>query len=256
MDKLDEIEGVNEDAGFLLYCFRLVWLFFEQVLLMCQKHVGQKQRNGRQFWKDSIMIQFFLLSFVTWILFMSSQPVQKTDFYGKIQLPPLSTTGPTGIFDQNAVGNSVNTFVSKRLFYTPSNHAGVQSLVHALTTKYPNIDAVGAASYDEILNLYQENLFDTWAAIVFELDDAQTSSDKLVPTQSSPTTVSYSILVNPINWAQGYTTGNFTDGIYNKASTSADLFWSSGYMTLQNFVGTYLATQYDGVSADYTVRLQ
>lgn len=36
-------------------------LFVEQVALMCLKHVNQKIRNGRQWWKDTIMIQFFLL---------------------------------------------------------------------------------------------------------------------------------------------------------------------------------------------------
>ena len=35
--------------------------------------------------------------------------------------------------------------------------------------------------------------------------------------------------------------------VYNDhGGTEADFFWSSGYLTLQNFVDTYLVQQYDG----------
>jgi hypothetical protein len=45
-------------SGFVQY----VTLFVEQVALMSLKHVSQKARNGRQWWKDTIMIQLFLLT--------------------------------------------------------------------------------------------------------------------------------------------------------------------------------------------------
>ena len=35
--------------------------------------------------------------------------------------------------------------------------------------------------------------------------------------------------------------------VYNDhGGTEADFYWSSGYLTLQNFVDNYLAQQYDG----------
>ena len=37
-------------------------LFVEQVVLLSLKSVSQKARNGRQFWKDTVFIQFFMLA--------------------------------------------------------------------------------------------------------------------------------------------------------------------------------------------------
>ena len=48
--------------------FQYVILFFEQVIILCQKHISQKQRNGRQFMKDTFMVQFFFLLFISFIL--------------------------------------------------------------------------------------------------------------------------------------------------------------------------------------------
>ncbi len=248
---LDEEDNVNP----VIYFFRLIFLFFEQVLILCQKHVSQKQRNGRQFWKDTIMIQFFTLLFVFYILTSASTPMSDSDVYSKFKLPPLSDSKPYGIFNQESEGNNQYTIISKRLYYSPNNHAGIQSLIDALVLKYPNVEPVGAASYDDILTLYQENLFDTWAALVFILDSQQVSTGKLIPDETTQTVVQYGIFVNPTNWGSAYTYANYTSYIYNKQSCDADLFWSTGYMTLQNFVGTYLTTQYSGVSTDYEVTL-
>jgi hypothetical protein len=44
---------------------KYAWLFVEQIALMSLKHISQKQRNGRQWWKDTIMIQLFLLLYVS-----------------------------------------------------------------------------------------------------------------------------------------------------------------------------------------------
>jgi hypothetical protein len=243
----------EEDVHPAVYFFRMFYLFLEQVLIMCQKHVSQKQRKGRQFWKDTVMIQIFLLLFVCYVLFTSSIQLPDSSVYEKLELPPLSTAKPYGIFNLDSVGNEAASFTSKRLYYTPNNHAGVQTLIDALVAKYPSVQPVGAASYDEILQMYQQNLFDTWAALVFNLNPEQVSTQKLIPNENTTATVQYGIFVNPNNWGDGYTTGNFTTDVYNKLSCDADLFWSSGYMTLQNFIGTYLASQYKDVSTDFEV---
>ncbi len=233
--------------------FPFLLLLFEQVLLMCTKHCNQKQRNGRQFWKETFMIQFFTLSFTTGILYLSSQPIASTSYYGLLSLPPLSEKGPTAVFNQTAVGNTISTVVSRRLYYAPNTHPGVNQLIDSLTTQYPDIDAVGTANYEEVLTLYQENLFDTWIVLLFTLDDAQLSSGSLIPSENTTNTVSYSILVNPTNWGASYPTYNYTMNIYNKLSTDSDLFWNTGYLTLQNYIATYLSKQYSNVESDFKV---
>jgi hypothetical protein len=222
---------------------------------VCQKHISQKQRNGRQFWKDTIMIQFFVLAFITYILYSASALFPSPYTYDLTTLPPLSSQEPWGIFGRNSEGNVADTLISKRLYYCPDNHAGVQDLINALVAKYPEIDAIGVADPQAVNDLYEANLFDTWASLQFTLSTEQQSSGKLILSQSTPTVVSYTILNNPSTYrGLPFSTDNYTDDVYNKQQAAADLFWSSGYLTLQNFVATYLAQQYDGtVAPDYTV---
>ena len=198
----------EEDIHPIVSMFRLIFLFFEQVLILCQKHVSQKQRNGRQFWKDTIMIQFFTLLFVYYILSNASTPTPDSEVYNKFQLPPLSDSKPYGIFNADSKGNNQYTIISKRLYYSPNNHEGIQSMIDALVLKYPDVKPIGAADYDEILILYQENLFDSWAALVFNLNDEQITTQKLIPDETTQTTVQYGIYINPINWGNGYIYSN------------------------------------------------
>ncbi|RYG68763.1 hypothetical protein EON64_04450, partial [archaeon] len=240
---------VLEDLG------RYAFLFCEQVLLMCQKHVSQKQRNGRQFWKDGFLTQLFVLAFLTYIIYGASYIPASPHTYDLSILPPLSDQTPWGVFGQDSKGNSLASVLSKRLYYCPQNHTGVDALISSLVAKYPQIEPVGADDPDGIKQLFEENLFDTWASMQFTLNSDQLSTGLLVTSQTNPSTVSYSILISPNIYQLNLATDNTTDtdDLYNLQQAQADLFWSSGYMTLQNFVATYLATQYTTVDPDYTV---
>jgi ATP-binding cassette subfamily A (ABC1) protein 3 len=238
-------------ADFFQYCY----LFCEQVGLVCLKNFSQKQRNGRQFWKDTVCIQFFTLSFVAYILYANTWTTDTPHPYSLTILPPLSSAKPWGIFNQNSNGNNDDTTISKRLYYSPNDHLGVQALIDALVAKYPSIEPVGAADMNGVNDLYESNLFDTWASLQFTLTTDQITTQKLVTSQTNPSVVSYTILNNPSTYGNSpLSTDNTTDKVYNDAQAAADLFWSSGYFTLQNFVATYLAQQYNNtVPSDYTI---
>jgi hypothetical protein len=220
---------------------------------MCQKHFTQKQRNGRQFLKDSVMIQFFILAFSGYILYSASTQYPSPYTYDLFELPPLSKAASNGVFNPSGPGNEATYQLSERLYYSPNNHAGVQALMNALTKKYPDVVTVGAADNAGINNLYETNLFDTWAAIQFDLSEEQLSSGTFITSQNAPTTVSYSITINPTIWGNGLPNYNFSDNVYNQEAAPPDIFWASGYFTLQNFVDTYLAQQYDVVSPNFNV---
>lgn len=221
---------------------------------MCQKNWSQKQRNGRSFLKDSVMIQIFFLGFTALILYLASTIYESPHAYQRLALPPLSKSG-NGIFSTSAPGNEPYYTISQRLYYAPNNHDGVNALISALTTKYPDVVAVGAANIDGITALYQSNLFDTWASLQFFLSEEQASNGSFIIDQTTQTTVGYSISINPNTWQNPLPDYNFTTDIYNKQVGPADLFWSTGYFTLQNFIDTYLAQQYNIVPDDFTVSL-
>lgn len=233
---------------------KLFLIFIDQVFIMFRKHVSQKQRNGRQFWKESLLIQFFALSFISYIIFTASKSWHdSSENYSLAPLPPLSTTKPWGIFNEDSNGNDGSSSLSKRLYYSPNNHDGVNNLMASLVAKYPDIQSIGMANQDDVNDDFTKNMFDTWAYIQFSLTEEQQSSGLLIPSQTSATTVSYNILMNQYGTLPDDT---YTDNVYNEMQASADLFWSSGYLTLQNFVATYLAQRYDNlVSTNYTVRL-
>jgi hypothetical protein len=235
------------------YHFQLVIVFLEQVYLLLQKNISQKQRNGRQFLKDSVMIQFLTISFVAYILLSNATSSPSADVYSYFSLPPLSTNGEWGVFNQNGNGNTVDTIISKRLYYAPVNHPGVEDLINALTTVYPDIVAVGAPNENGISNLYEANLFDTWSSLEFFLSADQLASGKLITSETVATAVNYEIAINPVNWGSGLSTSNYSLSVYNDQSCEADIYWSSGYMTLQNFIATYLARNYSTVNPAFTV---
>lgn len=244
----------NETLGSkMVYYLKLFVVFLEQVYLLLRKNISQKQRNGRQFWKDSVMIQFFIMSFVAYILYSNVAIFPSADEYGYFRLPPLSESEPWGIFNTGSNGNTVNTIISKRLYYSPDNHAGVNALISALVKTYPDIEAISAPDDTGINSLYEANLFDTWASIEFFLTPDQIETGKLVTNQTIASKVSYQIAVNPVNYGYALSTSNFSDNVYNDLACEADIYWSSGYLTLQNFIATYLAKQYDFVNPGFEV---
>ena len=139
------------------------------------------------------------------------------------------------------------------MYYSPNNHPGVQALIDSLVSTYPDIDAVGALDNDGINHLYQQNLFDSWASIQFTLNSDQVSTGKLITSESTPSLVQYQIAIAPINYGGPLPAYNYTDSVYNDQSSEADIYWTSGYMTLQNFIATYLAKNYSFVDPNFSV---
>lgn len=232
-------------------------LFVEQVVLLSLKSVSQKARNGRQFWKDTVFIQFFMLAFTVYILYSSTTVYPSPKVYQYHSLPPLTDSKPWGIFSPDAHGNLPDggTLISQRLYFCPDNHPAVNDLITALVAKYPKIKAIGVANPNKVNDLYSENLFDSWASLQFDLTQEQIDSGSFVSNQTGTTDVNYAILINPINWGVGLSTDDYTQtsDVYNDLSCAPDLFWSSGYMTLQNYIATYLAKQYTSTPADFSV---
>jgi hypothetical protein len=237
------------DTGVLLY------LFVDQVLIMAKKIVSQKMRKSRQFWKETVILQIIILGLLSYLFVRFSAYFPYEDVYQKHSLPPLSTRKPWGIFSQSSKGNNPDTIISKRLLYSPSGHAGVEAMIDALKEKYPQVVTEATADYDAMLDVYQTNLFDTWAYLKFDLTPEQLQADSFITDQNTPSTVAYGIFISPTVWDPNkLPVQNFSTTIYNEEASPGDLFWASGYMTLQNFVDVYLARTYDSVSADFTVR--
>jgi hypothetical protein len=111
----------------------------------------------------------------------------------------LISQGEWGIFqsDENE-GIDVPMFVySKRLYYSPSNHAGVNELMGNFSELYPQVDVVAKKSTHDISLDYESNLFDTWASVEFELSDDQIASGLLIPSTATLSTVNYEIRICP-----------------------------------------------------------
>ena len=223
-----------------------VYLFVEQVVLMTRKNINQKQRQGRTFLKETIFIPFFVLAFTGFLFFQVNNYYPSRRIYQFHSLPPLSSSNPWGIFSDSANQNAWYRFISSsNLYYTPNNHAGVTALVGALKEKYPSVSLIGVSDMNELLDQYTENLFNTWAALQFNLTADQIATGLLVPSDQSEATVDFTVLLSPQQ--QSLPMQFFVDStsVLNTEAALADAWWTSGYMTLQNFVSTYLAQQYN-----------
>lgn len=208
---------------------------------------------GRQFWKETVLIQVVILGFIGYTLTAFSSIDTLKDIYDKHALPPLSAARPWGIFNQKSNGNDQYTIITKRMVYCPNDHAGVQDLMDALVEKYPDLTVEGFATKEDIVSNYQTDLFDTYAALQFTLTDEQIASGTFITSQTEESKVTYDILISPAIWEDKLPAYNYTDFVFNKEGSSSDLYWSMGYLTIQNFVAVYLAKNYDNVPADYTV---
>lgn len=232
------------------------FLYAEQIITMLKKCVGQRRRAGRSFLRETAMRQFFFLGFIDlllYILITSTAPPLNTT-YQKHALPPLSTKGKWAMFDSNStlIAGSNQYYSAVDLYYSPNNHAGVTNLMNALKAEYPSVNIIGAVNPSDVQSLYQGNLFNTLGALQFNLTSEQVQTGKLVTSQTLPSTVFYTILINPI--IQTLPTDNIDYSVLNDWPCLADTWWRSGYMTIQNFVGTYLAQQYDFVPSNYEVK--
>jgi hypothetical protein len=116
-------------------------LFCEQVYIMCWKNLHQKRLAGRTSLKE-ILTPLGLIGFWIYIMVMSSLPQTYPDaVYVTRDLPPLSSKGLWGIFrstDDDGNAQQVPDVIdSKRLYYSPNTHDGVNDLVcnlHCITS--------------------------------------------------------------------------------------------------------------------------
>jgi ATP-binding cassette subfamily A (ABC1) protein 3 len=231
---------------------QVTWLWAEQIFLMSRKHINQKQRKGRDFLKETIMIPFFILAFMGYLFYNINMVYNTPDVYSLHGLPPLSATATWGIFNPLAKQNNDNFYIEgKNLLFSPSNHAGVNDLINALTTLYPDVTSIPCESPEDVHDQYRTNMFTTWAAIEFNLSDAQLATGLLIPDEDANTVVDYTIFINANDAI--LPNDQYDDSVYNSEQSGADLWWASGYMTLQNFVSTYLARQYSNVSPTFQV---
>ena len=105
----------------------------------------------------------------------SNNPISYADpTYSLRNLPPLSSKGQYGIFQDDDDATDVSMFVyTKLLLYSPNNHQGVNELMDQLAFAYPQIEIRGKKTSDDLETEYQANLFTTWGALEFELNDDQ-----------------------------------------------------------------------------------
>jgi hypothetical protein len=221
---------------------KTVLLAYEQTWILSFKHLSQKRRGGRTTLKEVVVTPFFLFLF-TGILMLVANTITFPDAsYVLHQLPSLSfDTYSDGIFNGDSPSNNDDYlgYVSNtRIYYSPSNNEGVNDVMNWLKELYPSINLVPMATPEDIENSYVENLFNTWAAIEFTLDDAQTDTGKLV-FPGKLNTVNYNIRISPLVSVLPDNPGTYE--VYNDMSAAADSWSSSGYLTLQNNINTYLA---------------
>ena len=110
-----------------------VFIFFEQVGVMTWKNLHQKRLAGRSTLKE-ILTPLGLIGFWIYIMVMSSLPQTYPDAVYEVRdLPPISSQGTWGIFrdsEDDPNGQRVPDVIdSKRLFYSPNTHQGVNELV-------------------------------------------------------------------------------------------------------------------------------
>jgi hypothetical protein len=104
---------------------QLTWLWVEQVFLMSRKHINQKQRKGRDFLKETIMIPFFVLAFTGYLFYQINLVYNSSVVFCWHAWPRLSLTDGWGIFNPDAKQNNQNFYIdSNTLLYSPNNHQG------------------------------------------------------------------------------------------------------------------------------------
>ena len=200
----------------------------------------------------------FLFLFTGLLLLIASTVSFPSGVYLLHGLPPLSSNGyDWGIFSPDSPANNDDDegYIASDILYYTNDHAGVNSVMSALQDLYPDVQVTGAASSDDIITDYQSNLFKTYGSIEFALTTAQISSGTLVTQGVSGDEVTYSIRISPVGMILPTDT---TATVYNDLTASADIWSNSGYLTIQNFINTYLASMqkngvYTGTSSDFSV---
>jgi hypothetical protein len=252
----------------------MVWKNLQVKSSLTRPHMvfQQKRLVGRTTLKE-YLIPVFLLAF--WIFFTqqnNSPTIYADPVYSLRNLPPLSDQGKWGIFQDDDVQIDVSMFVqTKLLLYTPNNHQGVNDLMEQLAIAYPQVDIRGEKTSGDVDTEYEANLFSTWGAIEFELTDDQITTGKLITSSVAASDVSYKLRICPTIMVslpfplcfsaslpahllpQTLPDSTRDEDAYRDGVASADAWINSGYLTIQNFIATYLATQYPGVPSNFTV---
>lgn len=155
--------------------------------------------DGRTTLKE-FLIPGFLLAFWIYIFLESNSPISYADStYSLRNLPPLSSKGKYGIFQDDDDTIDFSMFVDRKLLlYSPNNHQGVNDLMDQLAITYPQIDIRGKKTSHDVDLEYQGNLFHTWGALEFELNDEQLITGQLIPSTTSPSSVNYKLRICPM----------------------------------------------------------
>jgi hypothetical protein len=220
----------------------LPWFLFQQTTIIVLKNARQLQRDFRKTLKNVILVPLFWLLFVGAFFLLVNQSFIKDAYYGIRPLYPLSDQGPFGVFNlegKTPVFDYENP--PNILLFSPNNHDGVLSLIADLKKTYPYIDVQGAADASGVEEAYFDNLFTTWSCLVFDLDEFQIKYGNFSTPNNK---VQYTLRNMPFI---PVSTDYFDSEVYNEDRFPAvDYALITGYLTLQNYVRTWITNSTSG----------
>lgn len=220
----------------------LLVLLITQTLALTHKHFVQKLTgySRRKFLGDVILTPFFVAGMMGALTaFFVSVSQQPPADYARTQLANINQ-----LFDPQE-GKAV-------LFYTPNNHAGVNAMMDAFQKEFQSsISVRGTIDTESYTLLYQKQLYDVWGALDFTLSEAQVKSGKLVvdknaTASSSGSVIDYTIRLNSqFNFYVQPVV--FDQQVYNQVRGKGEVWNSSGYLSIHNWVSSYIVREYNHV---------
>lgn len=117
--------------------------------------------------------------------------------------------------------------------------------MQSLVLQYPDVEIQGFATQADILDSFGDHIFQVWCAISFTLNKEQFDTG----TFSSDSPIVYSIRMNPNVVNMPFST--YDPAVYNDYMASADNWLNSGYLTLQNYIRSYITNTYVGSEANF-----
>ena len=172
--------------------------------------------------------------------------------YDVMPLPPLDDSSEFGVFNCSVSYFTCNFALDPMVAYTPNNHTGVTTLMEAAREKFPGLDFQSFADTSAIYDEVASNYFSVYATIEFHLNEEQYATGAFVTSQSDDTSIDYTFRIQSGNMYYYFPYGN-NETVFEGQTSSTDSWSLSGYYTLQNFIDTYLTTQYDDVPEDFTI---
>jgi hypothetical protein len=124
--------------------------------------------------------------------------------------------------------------------------------MNAARKKFPDLKFEAFSDPSAIYDEVAKNYFSVYAAIEFNLNEEQRATGELVTSQSGVTNVDYAFRFQTNNMWYYFPSGN-NETVYDGETSSTDSWSLSGYLTIQNFIDSYLASQYDEVPDDFTI---